>query len=62
MQELDIRNNTLLKRQFLACGTQWTDSNKTSNQILTLYVTSENSGVLPSQTTLNSYVQVVVQD
>lgn len=62
MQELDIRNNTLLKRQFIACGRQWTDSNKTSNQILTLYVTSENSGVLPSQTTLNSYVQVVVQD
>ncbi len=62
MEELDIKKNTLLKRITLACGRQWTDSSKTENQILTLYVTSENSGVLPSQTTLNSYVQVVVQD
>ena len=57
MSSLNISNCTQLTLDNLACGAQWTNSNKNTEQTLYLTKGSSNTGALAGTTTYNKNVQ-----
>lgn len=61
LKTLDIRNCTRLKLGSIFCGSQWTDSNKTTSQPMTLYHSSQNTGTFNATSAYNTGVTLAIQ-
>ena len=61
LKTVDITKCTKLPLTRVYCGSQWTDRSKTTQQSMTLYYTSQNTGTFNGSSTNNSGVTLVKQ-